>query len=182
LKKKKLKEKISIIERSRIHEILMEKRLLAEGITEHEATKVGKIAGLDVIILGSIYIRESSTDTDYVTTHMVKVIRVRDGEVLDIAKTVQTKEKKPKDLVFSGTFVGKGIDGGKEQIIKIWDNARPGDVVTFFTIPGSGVQLPTDKGWVYFKGPEIRKEFSGFTMEAKAPEGKEFRVEVQRSP
>lgn len=176
LKKKKLREKISIIERSRINEILLEKRLSAEGITEHEATKVGKIAGLDVIILGSIYIRESSSDC--VITCMAKVIRVKDGEVLDIAKTVQTKEKKPKDLVFSGTFTGKGINGGDDQIIKVWDDTRPGDIVTFIA---SGVQVPMSEGWRYCEGPKIRKRATVYApLIVKAPIGETFLVEIIR--
>lgn len=80
------REKISIIDRSRLDEILREKNPPITGASERTMTEVGRIAGLDVIITGRIQVAGNTV------TAIAKVVRVKDGEILRIAKN-DTQEK-----------------------------------------------------------------------------------------
>jgi hypothetical protein len=72
------RDKISIIERSRLDEILNEKKLQVTGLTDRNATEIGGIAGLDAILLVNIKVSDSHA------TASIKILRVRDGEILGI--------------------------------------------------------------------------------------------------
>lgn len=80
---------ISIIERSRLDEILKEKKLQVTGLTEQTASEIGGIAGLDVIIIGSYRV----IGDNWVAT--AKLVRVKDGEILAVA------EQKPNNIIAS---------------------------------------------------------------------------------
>jgi hypothetical protein len=74
------RDKISIIDRSKLDTILQEKKIPSTGITERTAIEIGAIAGLDVIVIGSLRVADKS----FIAT--AKVVRVKDGEILSIAK------------------------------------------------------------------------------------------------
>lgn len=75
------RDHISLIERSRLDEILREKKLQTTGLTDRTATEIGGIAGLDVIVVGSFRQFDNG-----VTVQMAKVVRVKNGEILGMAK------------------------------------------------------------------------------------------------
>jgi len=81
------RDKISIIDRSKLDEILREKKFPTTDITEHNATEIGGAAGLDVIVIGSLRVADKS----FIAT--AKVVRVKDGEILSIAK--ENRQEKP---------------------------------------------------------------------------------------
>jgi len=81
------RDNISIIDNAKLEDILREKQLPATAITERTVTELGRVAGVDVIITGRIQVDSDSE------TATAKVIRVKDGEILDIVK--QDKREKP---------------------------------------------------------------------------------------
>jgi hypothetical protein len=92
------RDKISIIDSSRLDDILREKNLPITGAPERSSTEIGRLAGLDVIISGRIKIAGNSV------TAMAKVVRVKDGEILTIAKQ-DRQEKQEKQAAIAHTTV-----------------------------------------------------------------------------
>lgn len=85
------RDNIAIIDRGRLDDILREKKLPVTDTMERSATDIGGIAGLDVIITGRVTVsRDSLTAT-------AKVVRVKDGEILSIAR--QDRQGKPTTVV-----------------------------------------------------------------------------------
>src|SRR5574337_205566 len=82
------RDKISIIDRSKLDAILREKSLTKTGPTELNATELGALAGIDIVITG----RAQITGTSPMIT--AKVVRVKDGEILSVVKR-DAKETAP---------------------------------------------------------------------------------------
>ena len=74
------RDNIAIIDRGRLDDILRENKLSVTDSMEHSATDIGNIAGLDVIITGRVTISRGSLATT------AKVVRIKDGEILIIAR------------------------------------------------------------------------------------------------
>ncbi len=89
------RDKISIIDRSRLDDILRAKKLPVTGVTERTVTEIGRIAGLDLMITVRIHLAGNSL------TATAKVVRVKDGEILAIAR----QEKQEKQAPLAHTMV-----------------------------------------------------------------------------
>jgi TolB-like protein len=81
------REKIAVYDRSKLDDVLRERKAPAADSKERTMLEVGRSAGVDVIIDGRIQAAGKSV------TATAKVIRVKDGEILDIVK--QDKQEKP---------------------------------------------------------------------------------------
>jgi len=78
---------LSIIERDRLDVIFKEKMLQVTGLTEVTAPAIGGLAGLDVILLGTVRGNHDNSTTT------IKVIRVKDGEILGMAEHSKSRKK-----------------------------------------------------------------------------------------
>jgi curli biogenesis system outer membrane secretion channel CsgG len=96
------RDKISILDRGRLDEILREKNLPITAISERTATEIGRIAGVDVIIAGRLMV----SGNDVAAT--VKMVRVQDGEILDIVK--QDKREKASQVVHTPVTILETIE------------------------------------------------------------------------
>jgi curli biogenesis system outer membrane secretion channel CsgG len=96
------RDKIAIIDRSRLDDILREKKLPITAIPERTASEIGRLAGVDVIIAGRMQMTGNSIT---VTT---KVVRVKDGEILDIVK--QDKQEKSFPIAHAPVTILEGIE------------------------------------------------------------------------
>jgi curli biogenesis system outer membrane secretion channel CsgG len=85
------REKIAIIDRSKLDDVLRERKSSAAAGAEPTAIEIGRMAGVDVIITGGLQVAGNSV----IAT--AKVVRVKDGEILDIVK--QDKQEKPSPTV-----------------------------------------------------------------------------------
>jgi hypothetical protein len=85
------REKIVVIDRSKLDDLLRERKPPAADSTERTVLEIGRIAGVDVMIAGRLQVTGSSV------TAAAKVVRVKDGEILDIVK--QDKQEKPSPAV-----------------------------------------------------------------------------------
>lgn len=103
LKDKGLKGKISFIEGERLRGLIEEKKLQASGLSEKQIATIGGLAGVDVIIVGTIRITEDTA------SHSAKVLNIKDGEILGIAR-------QEEDL--SGGVLGAVLTGFAEGIAK----------------------------------------------------------------
>jgi TolB-like protein len=81
------REKIAVYDRSKLDDALRERKTPAADSRERTMLEIGRSAGVDVIIDGRIQAAGKSV------TATAKVIRVKDGEILDIVK--QDKQEKP---------------------------------------------------------------------------------------
>ncbi len=79
------REKIIVIDRSMLDDFQRERK--ATGSAERAALAIGRRAGIDVIVTGTLQQDGGSAAAT------AKVIRVKDGEILDIVK--QSREEKP---------------------------------------------------------------------------------------
>ncbi|HEX9021569.1 MAG TPA: CsgG/HfaB family protein [Nitrospirota bacterium] len=71
---------ISLIDRGKLDAILREKNIPRTGPAEPGATELSALAGIDIVITGSIQVSGGSSNV------MAKVVRVKDGEILTIVK------------------------------------------------------------------------------------------------
>lgn len=85
------REKIAVIDRSKLDDVLRERKSSATDSPERTAIEIGRIAGVDVVITGRIQVAGN------IVNAMAKVVRVKDGEILDIVK--QDKQEKPSPTV-----------------------------------------------------------------------------------
>jgi hypothetical protein len=85
------RDKISIIDRGKLDDVLREKNLPITAISERRTTEIGRIAGVDVIITGRLMV----SGNDVAAT--VKMVRVKDGEILDIVKQDKQEKASPVD-------------------------------------------------------------------------------------
>jgi len=85
------RDKISIIDRGRLDEMLREKNLPITAISERTATEIGRIAGVDVIITGRLQMAGNDANAT------IKIVRVKDGEILDIVKQDKQEKGSPVD-------------------------------------------------------------------------------------
>ena len=137
------RDKIAIIERSRLDQILQEKKLQVTGITENTATEIGGIAGLDVIILGSVNI--NGDNSNMMAVARAKVVRVKDGEVLGIAKEEKQIKSTPTPAVLIDEVVNLSANSAKkvplhiakESMITLTVNVVHGNPVDVYVIPTS---------------------------------------------
>lgn len=81
------RDSIAIIDRSRLDDILRENNASASGIAGRSVTEIGRMAGIDVIISGRVETSGGSL------TATAKVVRVKDGEILNIVK--QDRQEQP---------------------------------------------------------------------------------------
>jgi TolB-like protein len=84
------REKIAVIDRSKLDDVLRERKSTTAN-TEPTVIEIGRMTGVDVIITGRIQVAGNSV------TATVNVLRVKDGEILDIVK--QDKQEKPSPTV-----------------------------------------------------------------------------------
>jgi hypothetical protein len=115
---------------------------------------------------------------------MVKVIRVRDGEVLDITRKIETKKKPHFQKVVSKTFIGLGFDNGDESVIHTqWvapEFVQKGDKVKYRIPYRAYIEIPSTVGWERREGPEAEVYVLGTMGELtfRAPKGVEVYVEL----
>jgi curli biogenesis system outer membrane secretion channel CsgG len=83
------RDTISVIDRGRLDDVMREKNLPITAISERPATEIGRLAGADVIITGRLKV----DDRDAITT--IKLVRVKDGEILDIVKPDKQEKARP---------------------------------------------------------------------------------------
>jgi hypothetical protein len=139
------RDKISIIDRSRLDDILREKKLPVTDISERTALETAGIAGLDVIITGKVYVGGG------LATAMTKVIRVKDSEILGIAK--QEGEEKPSPLAHKritlindvekikiGTWKALPLNLASGGIITVSVNVLSGNPIDVRVIPGTDME------------------------------------------
>lgn len=81
------RDTIAIIDPGRLDDILREKNLPAQALSERTAAEIGRITGMDVIVTGKAFVSGNAV------TALVKVVRVKDGEILGIAR--QDRQEKP---------------------------------------------------------------------------------------
>ncbi len=84
------RDRIAVIDRSRLDDVLRENNLPSGSIAGRSVTEIGRMAGIDVIISGRIQVTGNST------VAMVKVVRAKDGEILSMVK--QGKQEKPSSV------------------------------------------------------------------------------------
>lgn len=96
------REKIAVIDRSKLDDLLRERKPSATDSTERTAIEIGRIAGVDVIIAGRLQVAGNSV------TATAKVIRVKDGEILDIVK--QDKQEKPFPAVHPAVTILETVE------------------------------------------------------------------------
>lgn len=96
------RDKISIIDRGRLDDILREKNLPIMVSPERSATEIGRIAGVDVVITGKLLAAGNSV----IAT--AKVVRVRDGEILDIVR--QDKQEKSSPIAHTPVTIIAGVE------------------------------------------------------------------------
>jgi hypothetical protein len=96
------RDKISIIDRSRLDDILREKNLPIMAIPERTTSEIGRLAGVDVIISGRLQIAGNTI------TAMTKVVRVKDGKILDIVK--QDKQEKPSPIAHAPVIILERVE------------------------------------------------------------------------
>jgi hypothetical protein len=87
------KSQISIIDRSKLNDILRETKRPEAAAAERTATELGTLAGADVVITGSVKMSGNAS------TAIVKAVRVKDGEILGSVK--QDSHEKPWRPVFT---------------------------------------------------------------------------------
>ncbi len=98
-KKRGLREKISLVERKGLLDILNEQKLSATGLTEKTAASIGGIAGIDIIIFGSLHITNTETNAT------AKLVRVKDARVLDIVtQSIKRKQKEGPQALLKESF------------------------------------------------------------------------------
>ncbi len=74
-------DRVAVIDSSRLNDILREKKLpVVTGADNRSATDLGSLAGVDVIIAGSVQVSGKASAT------IVKAVRVKDGEIISIIK------------------------------------------------------------------------------------------------
>ncbi len=96
------REKIAVIDRSKLDDLLRERKPSATDSTERTAIEVGRLAGVDVIITGRIQVTGNSV------TATAKVVRVKDGEILDIVK--QDKQEKSSSAVHPAVTILETVE------------------------------------------------------------------------
>jgi curli biogenesis system outer membrane secretion channel CsgG len=153
---------ISIIDRGRLDDIAREKNIPLSAVPERSATEIGRIAGVDVIISGRLLV---AGDAASVT---VKVVRVRDGEILDIVK--QDKQGKTVPVVHSSVTLMDGVEELKINSYK----ALPLNLVSAGTLSaaievvhGNPIDIVVIPGTELenFKGRKEFKQVADFTAE-----------------
>jgi hypothetical protein len=99
VKKRGLREKIFLVERKGLLDILNEQKLSTTGLTEKTAASIGGIAGIDIIIFGSF--RMTNTENNAIA----KLVRVKDARVLDIAtQSIKQKQKEEPQALLNESF------------------------------------------------------------------------------
>jgi hypothetical protein len=85
------RDKISIIDRGRLDDVAREKNLPITAISERPASEIGRLAGVDVVIAGRLQVGAGDA------TATIKLVRVKDGEILDIVKQDMQEKARPVD-------------------------------------------------------------------------------------
>ncbi|MGC1454412.1 MAG: CsgG/HfaB family protein [Nitrospirota bacterium] len=139
------RDKISIIDRSRLEDILREKKLPIMATPERTASEIGRLAGVDVIISGRLQIAGNTI------TATTKVVRVKDGEILDIVK--QDKQEKPSPIVHVpviilerveelkiGTYTALPLNVPSGGTLSVTIEVVHGNPIDINVIPGSDLE------------------------------------------
>lgn len=157
------RDKIAIIDSGKLDDILQEKKIPATAITGKTATEIGRVAGVDVIIAGRIQVNGQSE------TATAKVIRVKDGEILDIVK--QDDRKKPSGISAAitileaienlkiGSYKALALNLPSDGTLKVTVDVLHGNPVDVTVIPGSELEN--------FKAQKEVKNIALFTAEKK---------------
>lgn len=141
IKEKGLKGKVSLIERERLQGIIEEKKLQTTGLTEKQATSIGGIAGLDVIVIGSIRITEDTA------SYTAKVMNVKDGEILGIAKQAEDLSGGILGQIATGVGILAEIAEGVAQQGSEKEHSQPQVLVNkLFLVDAI---TPTTQGWKF---------------------------------
>ncbi len=128
--------RVSIIDRSKLNEILRGRKPPEAVSAEQTATELGTLAGVDVVMTGSVKI------TGDASTAMVKAVRVKDGEIISIVK--QENYEKPLRPAFAPITV---IDKKEKIEIGAWkalpvNLTHPGTLhVTVDVVRGNPVDI-----------------------------------------
>jgi predicted dinucleotide-utilizing enzyme len=153
------RDKISIIDRGRLDDILRERKLSSTDSTELAAIEIGRIAGVDAIIAGRVQLAGK------IMTATAKVVRVKDGEILDIVK--QDKQEKPSPIVQTPVTIletVEKIDIGSYKALPL--NLPSGCTlsVTIDVLRGNPVDVTVISGQELenFKGEKKFKNAAGF--------------------
>jgi TolB-like protein len=154
------RDRISVLDRGRLDEILREKNLPIMAISERTATEIGRIAGVDVIIAGRLMV----SGNDVAAT--VKMIRVKDGEILDIVK--QDKQEKASQVVHAPVTILEAVEKLKIGSSKVFSLNLPtgGTVnVTVDVLRGNPIDINMMPGSELenFKGDKKFSSVAGFT-------------------
>jgi curli biogenesis system outer membrane secretion channel CsgG len=154
------RDKISIIDRGRLDEILREKNLPITAISEHTATEIGRIAGVDVIIAGRLQVAGNEV------TATVKMVRVKDGEILDIVK--QDKQEKESPVVHAPVTILETVEKLKIGSSKVFSlNLPTGGIVnvTVDVLRGNPIDINIipDSELENFKGDKKFNSVADFT-------------------
>lgn len=128
-----------IVERSQLERILKEQKLqLTDLVQPSTAKALGRIAGVDAILLGTY------ADLDTVLKVNVRVISVESGEVLGAAGILIEKDAAIRALT-GGNTTAQGA--GSAQIVADGSSADPGLAWTYYNLaPWSGPRAPSTKG------------------------------------
>lgn len=148
------RDKISIIDRNKLDDVLRERKSSATDNSERAAIEIGRIAGVDVIIAGRLQMAGDSM------TASAKVVRVKDGEILDIVK--QDKQEKSSPIVHSpitmletiekieiGSYKVFPLDLASGGTLSVNVEVVRGNSIDINVIPGS--ELENVKGQKKFK-------------------------------
>jgi curli biogenesis system outer membrane secretion channel CsgG len=111
-----IRSKYRIIERSQLEKILEEHEMTVEGIVKGDRSFVGRISGVDALILGSATVDRGFAglahggNIDYVSNATARMIEVETGKVL-VAATFTSEGASTMSGVTTATEVAEQLAG-----------------------------------------------------------------------
>jgi hypothetical protein len=154
------RDRVAIVDRSRLDDILRDKSIRMDGATDRTALELGTLAGIDVVITGRVQVSGKTAETT------VKVTRVKDAEILGLFRQGNL-EKQPRPSFAPITV----IDGSERLEIGAWKalpmniehpgtlhltvEVEHGNALEVLVIPGPDLEL--------FKNKKAFGSVTGFT-------------------
>ncbi len=148
------RERIAVIDRSALNDVPRERKAPATESVERTAIETGRRAGIDVIVTGSIQRAGGSM------TASAKVIRVKDGEILDIVKQDRQEKTSPAQAPIALLNAVEKIEIGSYKAFPLQLPAAGTISVTVDVLSGNPVDvtvIPAEELEHYKEQKEFKK-------------------------
>lgn len=151
LKKNQLEDKVILVDRRELNRIMEEQKLIASGLTDAKAVKIGRIAALDVILFVTIYVGDENGNLTS------KFLSVETGEILAIESEPIPVIKEPEPIVLANesfsvqpsTYKPFIWDLKKGTVLKIAVRSNSDVDVWFMDYPNFK-KFRNDQGFLYY--------------------------------